>query len=142
MSNTYADATDVDTLWDAPSFLEPANPDLIDRVGRLLVYAHALLKSKAAGLDAKVADGSVDADVVQMLICDAVIRVLNNPKGVLGQSVGEASFYFSQSGAKYGGITFSDDDLALLGASSTSVMAKSVRMASPYAVIRTESWRC
>ncbi len=141
MSSIYATAADVDTGWDQ-SFLDPDKPELIARVNQLLNYAHALVRSKIAGLEDKVLDGTVDVDLLQMIIVTAVIRVLNNPKGVLGAGTGEANFYFSQTGSqKYGGLSIDADDLAVLGIVAGVPKVRSYRMSAPFTPLQDQTWR-
>ncbi|GAB6898585.1 hypothetical protein [Kineosporia succinea] len=138
MANIYAARSDIATVWDGT--VQESDHDRIDQ---LLVYAHALLRSKVRTIDDKANAGEVDTDLVQMLLVTAVIRVLNNPKGVLGAGTGETSYYYAQAGSdRYGGLYLDDDEITLLGVGTKSATrVASFRMASPYGIVRDEPWR-
>lgn len=85
----YATLTDVTNKWAVA-----AGPATI-RATTLLEDAHAELASKRRTLAADVAAGLVDPILVRKVITDAVIRVLANPAGVSGQTLGPEAVQFT-----------------------------------------------
>lgn len=140
MPNVYATVEDVDRLWDGQ--IKVADEP---RVAQLLTNVHALLRSKLPSIDTAFDAGKADPVLLQMLLVHAVIRVLNNPRGVVGQSVGETSYYLSQAGAnRYGELYLDDEDLALLNLGTGNrarTRVQSFRVGTPNALIRDDLWR-
>jgi hypothetical protein len=138
MANTYATVEDLARVWDGR--IKDGDEE---RVLQLLTYAHALLRAKAPVVDTRFDAGSLDPALLQMVLVNAVIRVLNNPRGVQGAGTGETNFYYAQSGSeRFGTLYIDDDELSLLGLTSKgSARIAAFTMGSPYAVIHDEPWR-
>lgn len=73
-----------------------------------LILASALVRSSAARVDDRIADGTLDPEVVKAIVVSAILRALRNPEGARNRS--ETVGPFSTS------LTFGDDvaNLALL----------------------------
>lgn len=111
MAAALATAADVAVKW------RPGGPALTDGevayVTVLVGEASAKLRRRVAGLDALIAQGTVDAVLVIAVVTDAVLRVLRNPGGVSQQSIGPSSASFSGIRAA-GQVVITDDDVAQL----------------------------
>ena len=86
---TYATLSDVGAKW--PLSAGAATT----RATALLEDAHAELASKRRTLAADVTAGLVDPILVRKVVTDAVIRVLANPAGVSGQTLGPEAVQFT-----------------------------------------------
>ena len=66
--------------------------NLPDRAAIVLEDAEALLRSKVAGIAARITAGTLDPALVKMVICAAVLRELRNPRGYSWERDGEYSY--------------------------------------------------
>lgn len=124
----YATAADVDRRWDEPSFLD--DPVMVAHVDALLEEAEFFLGQRVPDLAFRLAEGTTKAQGVKLVLINAVIRLLNNPKGYQTESAGESSFsYPSVSGGISNDISFGPRDLALLGIRNNRTL--SVKMGVP-----------
>lgn len=85
----YATLSDVEAMWPLTT------PTATTRATALLENAHALLAVKRRTLAADIAAGTVDPVLARMVIVDAVVRVLANPAGVSGQTLGPEAVQFT-----------------------------------------------
>lgn len=76
---------DVEALWRPLSEAESA------RIGRLLDVASAKVRQAVPTVDARVASGDLDADIVVSVVVSMVARVLTNPGMVRQITVGGES---------------------------------------------------
>lgn len=79
----------------------------------LVRAASKLLRSYYPLLDANIAAGRVDPDVVSLVVVNAVLRVLRNPQGLRSETVGPFSRSYDTSVAA-GMLAFSKDELLIL----------------------------
>lgn len=93
----------------------------------LLGDASALLRARVPGLDARLADATLDRALVVPVVCAMVRRVLANPDGVVAETVG--GYSYRRSDALDGRLEPTADELALLAASDTAAVAFTVRPA-------------
>lgn len=76
--------------------LTPAQEGLVNT---LLRAASALVRSHYPTIDAQIAAGQLDPEVVALGITNMVLRVLRNPKGLRAQTVGPFSFTYDTTQA-------------------------------------------
>ena len=65
----------------------------------LLRAASKLVRGRFPGIDAMIADGTLDVEVVALGVTNMVLRVLRNPKGLRSETVGPFSRSFDTSSA-------------------------------------------
>lgn len=111
---TYATAAQVAAKWRTLTAAEAAS------VEAHLEEGSALLRRLIAGLDDAIADESVDAVLVRMVLTNAVLRVMRNPSGATSQTVGPESATFAGLNARPE-VTFTEAELALLLPDSDTV---------------------
>lgn len=85
-----AGTADIEGLW------RPLSPPEETKAWNLLRLASALLRSKVPTVDDRIADNTLDADLVKGVVAGMVVRVLQNPGGVRSKSVGAVSVTFDQ----------------------------------------------
>lgn len=73
-----------------------------------------LIRSRIPDLDAKVADGTLDVEVVIMVESEAVLRLIRNPEGYTAETDGNYSYQISVKVAS-GRIDILASEWALLG---------------------------
>lgn len=83
--------------------------------GALIADAEAMLRARIPDLDQRVAESETYAQLVRMVIANAVVRVLKNPGGYRTETDGDYS-YAIDTRAAAGFLTFLDDELSQLGA--------------------------
>jgi len=118
----------------------PVTPsDLADRLGRdltttetttataLLIDAWAVLIARDPSIDARLADSSLSADLVRVVVSAMVLRVLRNPDGKRQEAIDDYSWTRDTTLAG-GSLYVSEDELALLAAPYTGKTRGSVRM--------------
>jgi hypothetical protein len=84
------------------------------RVERILDDLSDVLDELVPTLAARVGSDAVLARRARRVLVDATIRTLDNPRGVLGESAGEVSYYFGVNSARAGtgpGKPFTDAEL-------------------------------
>lgn len=62
--------------------------------GRLVKAASQMIRSRFPAIDAHIAGGLLDPEAVALGVTNMVLRVLRNPKGLRGQSVGPFSYTY------------------------------------------------
>jgi hypothetical protein len=67
--------------------------------GYLLRMASKLVRSQYPNIDAQIAAGQLDAEVVALNVAAMVLRVLRNPQGLRGKSVGPFSYTYDTTEA-------------------------------------------
>lgn len=108
-SDGYVTVQDVQDLYE-----KTLDADAQARVTVWLNYAEKRLRSKVANLDAKVADGTIDADDVKLAIINAVLRIIRNPDGYQSEQGGDYGYSLRRDVAS-GSLFFTAEDLAPLG---------------------------
>jgi hypothetical protein len=114
VADVYATVDDVRGAWERPI----ADSRVVYVQGRLNA-AHRLLHGKAPGLDARVASGMPDRDLVKDVIVEMVLRVLRNPSGFRSETDGDYS-YSRDTQVASGRLVVTDEDLETLGYGSSS----------------------
>lgn len=104
---TYATTAQVAAKWRTLSSAEEAAAQAH------LDEGSALLRRMVSGLDDAIADETVDAVLVRMVLTNAVLRVMRNPSGATSQTVGPESATFSGLNARPE-VTFTEAELALI----------------------------
>ncbi|MER5608343.1 hypothetical protein AB0F93_00105 [Micromonospora tulbaghiae] len=79
--------------------------------GHLLRAASALLRQRVPSIDADVAAGRVDQEVVALTVAQMVLRVMRNPQGLRGETTGPFSRTYDTTAAA-GLLVVTDYDLA------------------------------
>jgi hypothetical protein len=87
----YAEASDVAARF------RPLTTEEALIVPVLLEDASNLLRATIEDLDDEIADGDIDAELVKMIVCNMVIRVLKNPTGATQGSQTAGPFTISTS---------------------------------------------
>lgn len=111
MTSPLAGISDVEAAW------RPLGDTETAKAGVLLVRASAIVRSKIATVDARLADGTLDDDLVSGIVGDMVARVLRNPEAVRQKSVGSVSVAYDTVPGQ--GLYLTDEELSLLRTSST-----------------------
>lgn len=100
--------------------------DVVDRLGRPLETdevsvvqtrlndVELLIRSRIPDLDARVADGTLDVEIVIMIEAEAVLRLIRNPEGYTAETDGNYSYQISVKVAS-GRIDILASEWALLG---------------------------
>lgn len=96
-----------------------------------LDVAWAKLKRKVPTLEAQIAAGKADDDLVRSAVVSAVVRVLNNPKGVRSGGVDDGQFTIDVEQSS-GRLYIHEDDIADLKPSWALSGAYSVPLGVPY----------
>jgi hypothetical protein len=105
----YATFADVALKYEQP--LDVAQQP---RVERILGDLSDVLDELVPTLAGRVGSDAVLTRRARRVVVDAAIRVLDNPRGVLGESAGEVSYYFGVNSARAGtgpGKPFTDAEL-------------------------------
>ena len=76
--------------------------------------AELIILGRIPDLHTKVAAGTVSADVVAMVEADAVIRILRNPEGIVGETDGNYSYQLNWATVT-GALSFTTEEWRLLG---------------------------
>lgn len=110
----YATVDDVENRWD-DSFITDATS--VSKVQILLDEAHHDLYLRVPDIDTRVAGGDSTALGARIALVQAVLRVLNNPKGIQGERVGDLGYYYGAGsrGNTRGRVVLLPEDLELLG---------------------------
>lgn len=106
-----ATATDVEVAW------RPlADPQERARVDYWLRRASALVRHHVPAVDARIAVGLIPEVLVRGIVVDAVIRVLENPRGLVSraQQIGNYSETERYADAAAQGLYLTQADLSLL----------------------------
>lgn len=101
---------DIGVLWRPLSSAEVAQATLYIRL------ASAALRRRAPWVDTQIADGSLDADLVLMVVARVVLRVMRNPDLVASKITGPYAVTFAGADASSGAgqIKVTDEDVAQL----------------------------
>ena len=78
----FASTTDVAARWQRDLSTEQDTA-----ATALLAGVSALIRYLAPGIDDRIADGTLDAEIPKMVTVSAVLRVLRNPAGVRSWSI-------------------------------------------------------
>jgi hypothetical protein len=104
---SYATSTGLAARWRPLTDEEAAAADV------LLADASTIVRSTVPGVDERIADGSLSAELVAGVVIRAVLRVLRNPEGKVQESVDDYS-YRRADAVSDGSLYISASDLALL----------------------------
>lgn len=96
-----------------------------------LDVAWGKLKRKVPTLEARVVAGAVDMDLVKSAVVSAVVRVLNNPKGVRSGGLDDGQFTIDVEQSS-GRLYIHDDDVEDLKPSWALSGVYSVALGVPY----------
>jgi hypothetical protein len=91
-------------------------------VNALLRAASKLVRARIPALDAMLADGRLDADLVALAVTNMVLRVLRNPGGLRAETVGPFSRTYDTTHAA-GLLVLSSDETAILTPTVTAATA-------------------
>ncbi len=111
MSTTpLATPGDIGTLWRPLSSEEVATATLYIRL------ASAALRARCPWIDTRLADGSLDPDLVLMVVARIVLRVMRNPDLVASKITGPYAVTYAGADANSGAgqIKVTDEDIAQL----------------------------
>ncbi|PRX95575.1 Gp19/Gp15/Gp42 family protein [Allonocardiopsis opalescens] len=108
---TYADVEDVRARWEGDL---QAGSDLEARVQVRLDDAEAILTQHAGDLADRIAAGKTTAELVKIVLCSMVLRVLRNADGVTQETAGPFSRSFDAAVAS-GKLFTTREDRRLLG---------------------------
>ncbi|MCU1675340.1 MAG: putative 14 [Frankiales bacterium] len=114
----------VEVLWRPLSDAEQA------KTTKLLTQASAIMRSAAPTLDARIASGTLSADVAEMVAVRMVLRFLRNPEGFKTESDGDYS-YTRDDTATSGELELTASDRRALGLGGGKVGTIHVRPAEP-----------
>ena len=93
----------------------------------LLVYGAPLIRKKQPDIDARIANGTLDPLLAQLVAVQMVIRVLRNLDGVRQETIGPSSITYDMSQA-VGQLVVTDDDLATLAPAPTGIGIGTARL--------------
>lgn len=102
-----------------------------DQLTEKLDDAWDVLVAIIPSLPDRVDSGKVTQRLLAKIICGAVNRAVNNPKGYVSEAVGPFSYRLNED-ASSGSIGFTDDELRLLGLRA--------RVSSIYTKTRWPNW--
>jgi hypothetical protein len=105
----YATVEDVELEYDGT-----IPPSQIDWVDNKLTSAEVILLNTVRDLPARIDAGTVTIDAVRIVLCNMVIRLLNNPKGIRTQSAGPFSYTLGRE-VSVGHLYMTNSDKRLLG---------------------------
>jgi len=121
MGAPFATADDVDALRPFRDEDERAVADV------LLVYGAPLIRKKQPDIDARIANGTLDPLLAQLVAVQMVIRVLRNLDGVRQETVGPSSITYDLTEA-IGRLTVTDEDLATIAPAPTGIGIGTARL--------------
>lgn len=88
-----------------------------EQIGVLLEDAELILRSRIPDLDEKIQDGDINEELLVMVECSMVIRVVRNPDGFTQESDGNYSYTISRDVAS-GMLEVLPNEWSLLGVRS------------------------
>jgi hypothetical protein len=92
----------------------PLTPEETPLIQTRLNDVELIIRSRIPDLDQKIADGKLDREIVIMIECEAVLRLIRNPEGFMSETDGNYSYQISQSVAS-GRLDILPDEWGLLG---------------------------
>lgn len=101
----------------------------------LLRYASALMRRQVPSLDARIADGTLDPLLPQLVAVQMVVRVLRNPDGIRQETVGPSSITYDTTQA-VGQLMLTAADLATLSPPGTGFALGTRRLGAGLATAR------
>lgn len=105
----FATSATIEEMWRDLSPTEETQADALCR------YASAIIRAEVPSVDARVAAGTLSADLPTLVCAQMVMRVMKNPSGVAAETVGPWSVTYGSSGTQAtGALVLTDADLALL----------------------------
>lgn len=103
-----ATIADVESIWQ-----KTVPAEQIANVNRQIGFASAIVRRAILDIDARIAAGTLDADLVSFVVASMVVRYLMNPAGKIQESIEDYSYTRDRSMAT-GALSLSDAELALL----------------------------
>lgn len=119
------------TIDDVEAVFGPLDEAQSNAVAVWLDVAWAKLKRKVPTLEAQIAAGKADDDLVRSAVVSAVVRVLNNPKGVRSAGVDDGQFTIDVEQSS-GRLYIHEDDIADLKPSWALSGVYSMPLGVPY----------
>lgn len=126
----YASIADVADRYDG---IMPADA----QVTAFITEAELILTRPALTLTDRIAAGTTDLAGVKAVVCNMVMRRIDNPKGLKGEHAAEYGYYYDTSRPWS---ALDDTDRALLGLGAVSNTPGSIR--TDLAVERSVPWGC
>lgn len=96
-----------------------------------------LIRSRLPDLDAKIADGALDEDVVKMVQADAILRLIKNPDGFRSETDGNYSYQIDERVAS-GRLDIMAREWTLLGVTSGAYTVRPYL--KPYGPLSFHPW--
>lgn len=112
MAATFATLADVEDSWRSLAE-EEKRPAL-----RKIAQASAILRNKFATIDARIASGDLDPELVLGVVVSMVVRALRNPDGKRQESIEDYAFTRDAVTAS-GELVLTDAEIALLSPQGT-----------------------
>lgn len=103
----FASSDDVEDAWRSLTEAELAVVD--SRLG----FISAIIRAKVRDVDARIAAGTLDADLVKYVAVEAVLRKFRNPDGKSEEQI-EDYRYRRDASTAGGSLYLTDDEIALL----------------------------
>lgn len=119
------------TTDDVVAVFGPLDPAQESAVSVWVDVAWGKLKRKVPTLEAQITAGKADDDLVRSAVVSAVVRVLNNPRGVRSGGVDDGQFTIDVEQSS-GRLYIHEDDIADLKPSWALSGAYSVPLSVPY----------
>lgn len=126
---TYATSDDVAARWGK----DPADLDapLLSLINIRLGDAERMIRRRIPTLDAQVAAGTVDAEDVEQVECEAVLRLARNPDGYQTETDGNYT-YALMSNIASGALEILPGEWEIIGLSDGS---SGMTVIAPFAVV-------
>lgn len=101
------------------------------RMDWLLDLASRLVVRFAPDVDDRIADGSLDAEIVKMIVVHMVTRTLRRPEGVKSETIGPKSVVYDTTASE--GLFLAPAEMALLAppVPAGGARSRSIAMARP-----------
>lgn len=119
------------TIVDVETVFGPLDDAQSSAAQAWLDVAWGKLKRKVPTLEAQITAGKADDDLVRSAVVSAVVRVLNNPKGVRSAGVDDGQFTIDVEQSS-GRLYIHEDDIADLKPSWALPGAYSMPLGVPY----------
>lgn len=121
---------DLTTLARVEALWQPVPSTLTAKVTALLGMASRLVRHAYPDIDARIADGSIDSDLVADVATQMIVRVLANPEGLKSVTVDDIRAERDTS-VWSGHLVITDAELALLAPVATSTVMGTIVPAWP-----------
>jgi|SRR5690625_297595 len=111
----YANLNDVEDRLGRPT----VDPVEARQVNAWIGDVESLILARIPDLPERVAEGVPTAAVVTMVVCNAVIRKINNPDGKVSEGVDDYQYRYNEQTRK-GDLFLTDEEWAMLAPASSS----------------------